>query len=65
MEEKMKHFRVMSWLVALGLVAFMIDGCKTDDKKDGMKPPFGGEEDMSRAADLWSAMEGYRSWNSY
>ena len=61
----MKHIKVLSWLVALGLVGFVIDGCKQAGKKSEMKPPFGGQEDMSRAGDLWTAMKGYRSWNSY
>lgn len=62
----MKPIRVLTVLMALALVAFMFDACKpADKKKNGMKPPFGGQEDVSRAADLWKAMKEYRSWKSY
>ena len=65
--------RVFLILVAV----FALVACKSDDaskadgggddmsKMDGMKPPFGGPDDVSRAKSLWVQMNGYTSWPSY
>ena len=63
----MRHVRWTLGLVAVGVTAFLISGCASAKKADGiaMKPPFGGREDLARAADLWKTMEGYTSWKAY
>ena len=63
----MKHARWIYGLGIVGLMASAIVSCQSNPDKDVKKPtpPFGGQEDVSRADDLWSSMKGYRSWKSY
>ena len=63
----MKHARWIFGLGVVGLIAFAIVSCQSSPKKEVKKPtpPFGGQEDVSRAGALWSSMKGYRSWKSY
>ena len=63
--------RGMMLLVVVAVFAAIV-ACKSKDgamdgdaKMGGMKPPFGGAEDMQRASSLWSQMSGYKSWASY
>ena len=63
----MRHAR---WIFGLGTVTLiftLVLGCISGPKKEGKmaRHPFGGQEDMSRAGDLWNTMKDYRSWKSY
>lgn len=54
-------------LVALGLalvpaLAIGTASLATPRAQDGMKKPFGGEEDVAFAQKTWKAMQGYRDW---
>ncbi len=58
--------------VMLLAVITAVVACKSDEgmnggdkEMSGMKPPFGGPDDMQRASALWSRMSGYKSWAAY
>jgi len=69
----MKMFRITALVFLLAGLAWVLSACQSGGAEEigskamvgGMKPPFGGPEDMSRASSLWREMAGYKSWASY
>ncbi|MFQ5507017.1 MAG: cytochrome P460 family protein [Planctomycetota bacterium] len=61
--------RTLMPLALLLVPTLAILGCKyggTAGSMSGdMPPPFGGQEDMEHAADLWGRMVSYQGWASY
>ena len=61
----MRRSLVPASLAILTALVVLLGSCKTSGGMKGMKPPFGGPEDLSRASDLWSSMRGYQNWGLY
>ncbi len=61
----MRRALVPASLAILTALAVLQGSCKTSGEMKGMKPPFGGPEDLSRASELWSSMRGYQNWRPY
>ncbi len=65
----------LSAVLATVFLSLLGSGCKSRGEEGGSEaastmgagkaPPFGGAEDMDRAASLWQEMRGYKNWSSY